>query len=52
MHDAGYVVVGYALTLLMVGGYRWRLAARSQRARALITSLGSREPATARRRRP
>ena len=52
MHDAGYVVAGYAATLLMVGGYRWRLAVRSHRARALITALGARVPTPARRRRP
>lgn len=36
MHDLGYVVAGYALTVAAVGGYRWRLSVRSRHAREVV----------------
>ena len=41
MHDVGYVAAGYAVTLVTLAGYRWRLAVRSRRARRYVsTSTG------------
>jgi hypothetical protein len=35
MHDAGYVLTGYAATAAVLAWYRWRLARRGVRARRL-----------------
>jgi hypothetical protein len=42
MHDAGYVAAGYSLTLLMLAGYRWRLAVRMRRARRYVSAIAQR----------
>jgi hypothetical protein len=38
MHDVGYVAAGYAVTLAMLAGYRWRLAVRTRRARRYVST--------------
>jgi hypothetical protein len=48
MHDVGYVAAGYAVSLLMLAVYRWRLAVRARRARRYISTATGR--ATAERR--
>jgi hypothetical protein len=45
MHDVGYVAAGYAVSLLMLGGYRWRLAVRARRARRYISTATGRATA-------
>lgn len=50
MHDVGYVAAGYALTLLMLAGYRWHLAVRARRARRYVSAVTGR--ARGGRRRP
>jgi hypothetical protein len=42
MHDAGYVVAGYAVTIAMLIGYRWRLAVRARRARRYVSTASGR----------
>jgi len=42
MHDVGYVAAGYTATLVMLGGYRWRLAVRTRRARQHISAVARR----------
>jgi hypothetical protein len=49
MHDVGYVAAGYAVTLLTIGGYRWRLAVRARRARTLLNTLTGRRTTAAAR---
>jgi hypothetical protein len=45
MHDVGYVLAGYAVTIAALAGYRWRLAARARRARRYVsTATGRRSP--------
>jgi len=39
MHDVGYVAAGYALTLAVLAGYRWRLAVRMRRARQYVSAV-------------
>ena len=51
MHDAGYVLTGYAATAAVLGWYRWRLARRGTRARRLTDALSGRGPTDARSRR-
>jgi hypothetical protein len=49
MRDVGYVAAGYAVALVMLGAYRWRLAVRTRRARRyLSTATGRTGPATGR----
>jgi len=50
MHDVGYIAAGYALTLVMLAGYRWRLAVRMRRARQYVSAVAHR--ARGGRRRP
>jgi hypothetical protein len=50
MHDVGYVAAGYAVTLVTLVAYRWRLAVRSRRARRYVSAATGR--ATAGRDRP
>jgi hypothetical protein len=45
MHDAGYVAAGYAVSLLMLAGYRWRLAVRERRARRYLSTASGRHTA-------
>jgi hypothetical protein len=42
MHDVGYVAAGYAATLVMLAGYRWRLAVRARRARQHAAAVARR----------
>jgi len=42
MHDVGYVAAGYAATLVMLAGYRWRLAVRTRRARQHVAAVARR----------
>jgi hypothetical protein len=42
MHDLGYVVVGYLVTALALGGYVLRLLARARRARRRAAALSGR----------
>jgi hypothetical protein len=42
MHDVGYVAAGYAATIVSILGYRWRLAVRTRRARAYVSTLSGR----------
>jgi hypothetical protein len=42
MHDVGYVAVGYTATLVMLAGYRWRLAVRTRRARQYVAAVARR----------
>ena len=42
MHDVVYVVLGYALTALALGGYVALLLARARRARARVAAVASR----------
>jgi hypothetical protein len=42
MHDLGYLVAGYGATVVTIGGYRWRLARRATKARALLAALSGR----------
>ena len=42
MHDVGYVAAGYAVTLAMLVGYRWRLAVRARRARRYVATATGR----------
>ena len=49
MHDVGYLAAGYAATLVMLAGYRWRLTVRARRARRYISTASGR-PAAERRR--
>lgn len=42
MHDVGYVAAGYALTLVVLAGYRWRLAVRMRRARQYVSAAAQR----------
>ncbi|HET9893452.1 MAG TPA: hypothetical protein VFQ44_00710 [Streptosporangiaceae bacterium] len=39
MHDVGYVAAGYSLTLVVLVGYRWRLAVRNRRARQHVSAV-------------
>ena len=39
MHDVGYVVAGYALTAVALGGYVVSLFARGRRARARAAAI-------------
>jgi hypothetical protein len=48
MHDLGYIVAGYGVTAAALGWYRWRLARRAHRARALTASLTGRVVGTRR----
>jgi hypothetical protein len=45
MHDLGYIVAGYSLTALGLIAYRWRLAARTRKATALIRAASGRRTA-------
>ena len=38
MHDVGYVAAGYAVTLVTLVVYRWRLAVRTRRARRYVST--------------
>jgi hypothetical protein len=49
MHDVGYVATGYAVSLLMLAGYRWRLAVRAGRARRYLSTATGRAAAERRR---
>ncbi len=42
MHDLGYVAAGYAVTLVSLAGYRWRLAVRARRARRYVSTATGR----------
>jgi hypothetical protein len=42
MHDAAYVLAGYALTGAMLGLYRLELARRARRAHKVVTALTGR----------
>ena len=42
MHDVGYIAAGYALTLAVLVGYRWRLAVRMRRARQHVSAVAER----------
>jgi len=42
MHDVGYVAAGYAVTLAMLAGYRWRLGVRTRRARQYVSTASGR----------
>jgi hypothetical protein len=44
MHDVGYIVAGYGATVVVIGGYRWRLARRASKARTLLAALSGRPP--------
>jgi hypothetical protein len=50
MHDVGYVAAGYAITMVTLAGYRWRLAVRARRARQYVSAVAQR--ARGGRRRP
>ena len=45
MHDLGYVAAGYAVTLLTLAGYRWRLAVRARQARRYLATATGRTSA-------
>jgi len=45
MHDLGYVAAGYAVTLVTLAGYRWRLAVRTRRARRYLSTATGRTSA-------
>ena len=45
MHDLGYVAAGYAVTLVTLAGYRWRLAVRARRARQYLATATGRTSA-------
>lgn len=49
MHDVGYVATGYAVSLLMLAGYRWRLAIRARRARRYLSTASGRASGERRR---
>jgi hypothetical protein len=51
MHDAGYVLTGYAATAAVLGWYRWRLARRGARAARLTRTRSGPAPTGPRRRR-
>jgi hypothetical protein len=42
MHDVGYVAAGYAITLVTLVVYRWRLAVRERRARRYVSTASGR----------
>ncbi|MDR2984472.1 MAG: hypothetical protein LBV34_06495 [Nocardiopsaceae bacterium] len=42
MRDVGYVAAGYAITLVTLAGYRWRLGVRMRRARRLVSAVSGR----------
>ncbi len=42
MHDVGYVAAGYSATLVMLAGYRWRLAVRMRRAQQYVSAVAHR----------
>jgi hypothetical protein len=42
MHDVGYIAAGYAATMGMLAGYRWRLAVRMRRARQYVSAVAQR----------
>jgi hypothetical protein len=42
MRDVGYVAAGYAVTMAMLAGYRWRLAVRTRRARRYVSTVSGR----------
>jgi hypothetical protein len=50
MHDVGYVAAGYSLTIVVLAGYRWRLAVRTRWARRYVSAVTQR--ARDKRRRP
>jgi len=45
MRDLGYIAAGYAATVVMLIGYRWRLAVRERQAHRLVAALSGRRPA-------
>ncbi|HEX5495893.1 MAG TPA: hypothetical protein VFX70_15095 [Mycobacteriales bacterium] len=51
MHDLSYIVTGYTLTAVAIGGYRWRLAVRARRATELVRAAAGRRAAAAGRQR-
>jgi hypothetical protein len=51
MHDAGYVLAGYALTGAAMGLYRLELARRARRAHKVVTALTGRSIPRSRSRR-
>jgi hypothetical protein len=46
MHDLGYLASGYGLTAAALVWYRWRLARRAVRARAVTAALSGRPAGT------
>jgi len=48
MGDLGYVVAGYLVTVIALGGYVLRLLARARRARRRADALADRRGRTAR----
>ena len=48
MRDLGYVVAGYLVTVVALGGYVLRLHARARRARRRAAALSDRRARTAR----
>jgi len=49
MHDVAYIAAGYSATLLTLAAYRWRLAARTRRARQYVTAVTGRSRGRGRR---
>jgi hypothetical protein len=50
MHDLGYIVAGYSLTVVGIVGYRWRLAVRGRHATELVRAAAGRKTAAGRSR--
>lgn len=42
MDDLEYIIAGYAVTIAMLVGYRWRLAVRARRARRYLSTVNGR----------